>query len=295
MTKQRWVPFLLLPLWCVSACQERSPAGSGEPPDPHSHDKVHAVLWMHEAAEYAAACQQTFAVATRALESAVADPTIAALPNVAGAAAKVAVITDLDETLLDNIPFQVHQARDGVEFGSGGWTAWVQSGRVKLLPGAAAFLRRAAELHVDVFYVSNRTDPDHTAATIAALRDADPSLANELHRLLLKPKGGSSDKEARRQRVAKDHRVALLLGDDLGDFRSVPGVDPQHPVSAVLDERRRIVDDAAVAARWGCTWILLPNPSYGSWARVYEGADAAASHRLRVERLRSNDPWTPPR
>lgn len=293
MTTARAWPGIVLaavaaPAVLLLAC--RTPGPHGGPVDPHAHDRLFAVLWMREAAEFEAACRQAFAAATRTLEAAVHDRTIVALPDVAGAGAPPAVIADLDETILDNGPYQARLVADGVEFDERTWSQWVESqGRHAdrgghLLPGAEAFLRRAAELGVARYYVSNRTDGEHVEATLAVLAAADPALSHERHRLLLRPQRGPGDKEARRAMVAARHRVVLLLGDDLADFVSVPSVAAAGPIDDQLAVRRRLV--AQAAAKWGTTWILLPNPSYGSWARVYAGADAGESHRLRLERLR---------
>ena len=58
----------------------------------------------------------------------------------------------------------------------------------------------------------------------------------------------ASDKTPRREAVARTHRIAMLVGDDLNDF--VP--------------RARYVEQDH-AARWGTTWVPIPNPTYGSW------------------------------
>lgn len=300
MTMRRRVPALLAFL-SLAACQAGPssvvlpPAHNaiGEPVDPHARDRLGATLWMRDAAEFEACCRQAFVAASRTLAAAAADAKVAALPNTAGDGARLAVITDLDETMVDNLLFQEHQVRDGVDFGDAGWTAWVNSGRAGLLPGAAEFLREALAMpQVDVFYISNRTTPDHVAGTLATLRDVDAKLANEPQRLLLKVKGGSSDKSARRAQVAKDRRVVLLLGDDLGDFVSVPKVDATHGIEDVVKARRQLVADAG--PKWGTTWIVLPNPSYGSWSRVYESPDLEIGHRQRLDRLRGTGAWAPP-
>jgi len=47
----------------------------------------------------------------------------------------------------------------------------------------------------------------------------------------------------------------LLIGDNLGDF-----VDN---VEVAEDQRLKLYE--ANAAHWGRDWIMLANPSYGSW------------------------------
>ena len=87
--------------------------------------------------------------------------------------------------------------------------------------------------------------------------------------------------------------MVLLLGDDLGDFVSVPKVGAGRGIVEVVEKRRQLVREAA--ARWGHTWILLPNPAYGSWARVYanDQEDPELSHRNRQDRLRAAGAFVP--
>ena len=61
--------------------------------------------------------------------------------------------------------------------------------------------------------------------------------------------------------MARDYRILLLIGDDLGDFV----VDP----AGTVDQRHQRT--AANADWWGRRWIMLPNPTYGSWERAVIG------------------------
>ena len=68
------------------------------------------------------------------------------------------------------------------------------------------------------------------------------------------PDWGSA-KGTRRAWVAKSYRVLLNLGDNFGDF-----VDEYRGSEA---ERLKVMDEHR--DRWGREWIMLPNPSYGSF------------------------------
>jgi acid phosphatase len=65
----------------------------------------------------------------------------------------------------------------------------------------------------------------------------------------------TSAKGTRRAHVAKEYRVLLNLGDNFGDF-----VDEYRG-----NEAERLVVLEAHKDRWGRQWIMLPNPTYGSF------------------------------
>src|SRR5262249_61282322 len=68
------------------------------------------------------------------------------------------------------------------------------------------------------------------------------------------PDWGSA-KGTRRAFIAKSYRILLNVGDNFGDF-----VDDYRGSEA---ERLKIMEDNR--ARWGREWIMLANPSYGSF------------------------------
>ena len=84
--------------------------------------------------------------------------------------------------------------------------------------------------------------------------------------------GWTTDKTARRALVAKSYRVLLLVGDDMNDFVS----------TAKLTPTERLTLAKTHSDRWGKSWIMLPNPLYGSWERaVYAGLTADEEILLR--------------
>ena len=82
----------------LAGCQQRPPA----------NDQLDAVLWTQTSIEHELIYRQLFANATRQLDVALADPSWDALPfaprNLAGL--PPAVVVDIDETLLDNVPLK---------------------------------------------------------------------------------------------------------------------------------------------------------------------------------------------
>ncbi len=278
----------------ASGCASRA-AGPAAAPAPRSvaataaHENLHAVLWVQTAVEFRATALQAYARARQQLDAALADPAwTAALEQTADASAlPPAVILDLDETVLDNSPFQARAIRAQLAARAGGrraegfdpvaWDAWCAEAKAGAIPGAVEFLRYARSRGVTPFFVSNRTGPLE-AATRRNLATLGIEAGDAPDTVLLRnerPEWSASDKTARRQAVARTHRILLLVGDDLGDFVPADG--------AVAARAERLV---AHEARWGTQWIVLPNPMYGSWERAILTVPGADAFEAKVGALR---------
>ena len=68
------------------------------------------------------------------------------------------------------------------------------------------------------------------------------------------PDWGSA-KGTRRAHIAKSYRIVLNVGDNFGDF-----VDESRGTEA---ERLKVMDEHK--DRWGREWIMIANPTYGSF------------------------------
>ncbi len=259
-------PVLLTVL--LAACATTAP----QPPVPETpelsaaNDNLHSTLWMQSSAEYEALLRGTFAQARQQLDTALATPGWDALapserPIGSGfEALPPAVIVDVDETMLDNSPFQARGIRDDLTYTSERWQTWSDERRARAVPGALEFARAAADRGVTVYFLTNRlhaSERDSTADNLLAL--GFPVLEDRSN-LLLKgdPRAPVSAKAERRALVGAGHRVLLLVGDQLGDF--VDGDDSS--------QRERAERAAQYSAWWGERWFMLPNPAYGDWERV---------------------------
>jgi len=244
-------------------------------------------LWFQTSEEARANQLTVYRAATRALEAAVADSSWSAVGQGAEAAAlPPAVIVDVDETTLDNGPFEGRMVLEGKLFDSGVWSEWVERSEAEPIPGALDFVHRATELAVRVFYVTNRDAPQEagTRANLARLGfPIDDSGGLDAVQCRGEQGVRESDKTIRIRDIARTHRVLLLVGDDLNDF--VSGAR-----GGSLAERRALA--GAVDARFGESWFMLPNPIYGSWLRALlesepGGDDPAEIRRRRLRSLRS--------
>jgi acid phosphatase len=256
---------------CVSvAVEEKSePAAEMERPEL-------AVRWVIDSAEYRALSRQVYRTAGAMLDARVADADWSALPShAADPTLPPAIILDVDETVLDNAPFQV--LLGDKPFNRADWDQWVARARAEAVPGVVEFLRQARQAGVAVFLVTNRdcmrrpgsADPcPQEADTLDNLRRIGVEVDAEHLMLSNERPAWTDEKKVRRDYVARDHRVIMLFGDDLGDFLDcVRGrvVAPcERPETAA--GRLRMVRDHA--DYWGRGWFVLPNPMYGSWTGV---------------------------
>lgn len=241
-----------------------------------------STLWIQTAAEYRAAALQTFGSATRALDALLADSSVTAAVEQTGSFGGLppAVVVDIDETMLDNTPFQARLIIDGTAYSEELWGGWVEERKAEAVPGAAAFARAAAERGVIVFYVSNRSEKGE-AATRDNLRALGFPLDERFDTVLLRGEREflASDKSGRRSSVASTHRVLMMVGDDLGDF--LPNVRTSPAEREAMVER--------YAPWWGTRWFVVPNPMYGSWQlALTSGAPPEEIRRRFIDALRTD-------
>lgn len=268
----------------ASGCATHSaaPAASGAPAAPAApsaaHENLNAVLWMQTALEYEASAVQAYRLARLELDAALADPRWSGAVEQTGdvSALPPAVILDVDETVLDNSYYQARLVRDGVVFANETWERWCHEARATPIPGALEFTTYAAARGVTVFYVTNRTTQLEKATRVNLEAKGFP-LDGALDTVLTRGEMDwqTSGKGPRRAYIARTHRVLLLVGDDLGDFIA--------DASGTPDARR--AKTSPQADWWGRRWIMLPNPTYGSWERAIIGASAdpiAAKRRALV-------------
>ena len=181
-----------------------------------------------------------------------------------------AVIVDIDETVLDNSPYQVNAIRQGRTFDQAEWKVWTDKATAKASPGAIEFLKHAAQQGCEVFYISNR-DIRERASTIKNLNDLGFPFADEGHLLLM---DGTSDKTERRARVASTHRIVLLVGDQLRDF------DERFKDRSV-DHGKTLVNAMADTLRQ--YFIRLPNAMYGTYRDAIQGKGTDAEKYARMQ------------
>lgn len=242
--KRLWIAGLLAGMWACKTPHAALPSvttGTQQttltPQGP-----LWAALWQQQSGEYKALCLQAYQLAALRLDERLQQSHHKPL----------AIVTDIDETVLDNSPYTVHQALKGEGYDAASWSAWTALAACDTVPGALSFLQYAATKNVQVFYITNRVEAERSA-TLKNLQRWRFPFADDRHLLL---KTTTSGKEPRRQQVAAEYDIVLLLGDNLGDFASV--FDKK-----ATDARNTATLEAA--REYGRRFIVLPNPMYGDW------------------------------
>ncbi len=167
----------------------------------------------------------------------------------------LAIVTDLDETVLDNTDVFVSDLKRCEDYTSWkSWDAWEQSGQPKLIPGSLDFLQFADQQGIKIFYVSDRAEKYRQSAMQMMKRLNLPQVQSRQILLYGTPK------EQRRQSISKDYEIVLLLGDTLHDF------------SGAFSNQQTAAERAAAVAqnreKFGDRFIVLPNVSYGAWSKA---------------------------
>lgn len=232
----------IMPIFLLLQC---NPATNTPPSGTHS--SLYATLYQQQAGEYRALCYQAFNLAGFTLDAAISTPHEKPL----------AIIVDIDETVLDNSPYQAQAILEGFGYPVR-WAEWMNAAAAKPVPGAFDFLKRAAADGVEVFYITNRKE-EFRDATLRNLNQLGFPHADNDH-LLMRTMG--NEKESRRELVTAKFHIVCLIGDNLGDFSGL--FENQDAAS-----RMQAVDSSL--ALFGNRWIVLPNVVYGSWVDALPG------------------------
>lgn len=257
MMKKNFFPLLII-FFCACSSRKTQFLGAKNSIAPNNSiaadGKITANLWMQRAAEYKALCYQAYNLAHLRLDMSLNQPS----------AKNKAIVTDIDETVLDNSPHDMAEALERKDFDLKTWKAWTAKAAADTICGAGSFLKYAASKGVEVFYISNR-DEDERAGTLKNLQKFNLPNADNEHLLL---KQNTSGKEIRRKQVFQNHEILLFLGDNLSDF------------SALFDKKQydeRLQNTQQNAAEFGKRFIVLPNVAYGDW----EGALYKYNYQLK--------------
>lgn len=242
-------------LACSSSQSSLSNAQSG----PSEDSKLSAVLWQQTSAEYEALCHQAFNAAAYRLAiisnsglDVIDQETGAAIVDQSSPNKKMAIVMDLDETVLDNSPYNGWLIENNKTYNAESWTEWCNLAKAELVPGALEFIEKAKNQGIKIMYISNRS-VDDLEATISNLQNS--GITVDRSNVLLKTE--NSEKIKRREQVMGSYNIVMLIGDNLADFTDAFDQELSINERKVLIEKYR--ND------FGKKFIVLPNVMYGDW------------------------------
>ena len=236
-----------------------------------------SVLYVQTSTEFAANNIQTFTNATKVLEMALQDSSwTAALEQKDNFKDKPpAIIIDVDETVLDNSPFQSRTILTGLSYPNG-WSDWVNESNADAVEGVYDFLNFAEDNGVEIFYLTNRLESFRDATKKNLINLGLPFKNDDM--LLMRKEENSRDKTERRKLIADKNRIILIIGDQLTDFISTKEAYVFHT------DRKKLA--AKYSDMWGTKWFMITNPTYGRWElSIYE--DMPSSDEMATE-IRKN-------
>lgn len=253
-------------------------------------DMLLATLWTQRAIEYKANALTVFTLARIRLDEALADKSWTAAPGEQKGdyqGLPPAVILDVDETLIDNSRYQVWMLKNNQSFSTRTWNEFCAAQISTAIPGALEFVKYADSKGVKVFYITNR-DAVTEKDTRENMQKLGFPMGGNVDTFLMQNEqpGWGSAKSSRRAVVTKDYRVLLNIGDNFGDF------DDRYRSS----EADRIKAYEADMPYWGKQWLMIANPTYGSFDTAPFGHDFK---KPREEQRKAKwdvlDGWTGPK
>jgi 5'-nucleotidase (lipoprotein e(P4) family) len=212
------------------------------------------IKWIRLSIEYQAICIQIYRCAWEAVKIANSQLN-----------ENWAVILDIDETVLDNSPYEEMLIEKGLKYPVQ-WDEWVNSANAEPIPGVKAFLDSTRSLgkFAHVVFITNR-NAAFEKVTVENLKFRDLWSDNDL--ILCRQDKGDT-KEVRRNEVITGTgrcsgmggwKIIVLIGDQLPDVANYSsGLSPEELSNTFKD-----------SPIWGSQSFVLPNPMYGSWLSGY--------------------------
>ena len=262
--KRNTILSIILSIFIIASCRHKQ--GHVEPAKANDPLSM-AILYNYYSSEYKALAYQAFNEGKEYLSFIASN----SKPS------EMAVVVDIDETVLDNSPYQAKAIVDGFSYPEQ-WNEWCNLAEAKPVPGSLEFLKFADSLGFGIFYISNRKKDFVLEGTIKnLLNEGFPQVSIEtvmLREEESEDNPNPSDKESRRNIVrGKGLEIILLAGDNLGDF--------------FTDNSNLSARDSLVLSNkifFGNRYLVLPNPMYGNWPASIglNGSPDSIMARLRV-------------
>jgi len=267
----------LLCAWALVSCSAFGPESRGSNSKEAvnaGHEMLNAAVWQQSSAEYVAVVNQIYRLARTQLKIALNDRDWTAALEQTGTYRDlpVAIMLDLDETVLNNTRYEARIIKRHQQYSVETFNRWCAEAGATAVPGAKEFLDYAISQGVTIFYYSARKE-ELRGCTLANLKKLGLPLIKERNTLLL-DNGGN--KGGYRAMVAANYRILLLVGDSLEDF-----VNGSKSAPAARNELVKKYTEY-----WGTKWIVLPNPMYGHWEATFYDFNYGQSREQQLQKKR---------
>ena len=203
--------------------------------------KDHSMYWHKNSAEYKALCLQAYNAAKNKLDIELSkniDETLA-------------IVADIDETILNNTPYNEMLIKENASFNQENWSDWVNKKIATAVPGSLDFFNYADSKGVEIIYLSNRRVENYEPTKENLISLGFPF--KESTQMLLRT--NSRDKDERRKSI-ENYNIIMFIGDNLGDFDST---------FFDKDNEERWEISKSKKEKFGDSFILIPNLIYGDW------------------------------
>ncbi len=203
--------------------------------------KDHSMYWHKNSAEYKALCLQAYNAAKNKLDIELSkniDETLA-------------IVADIDETILNNTPYNEMLIEENTSFNQENWSDWVNKKIATAVPGSLDFFNYADSKGVEIIYLSNRRVENYEPTKENLISLGFPF--KESTQMLLRT--NSRDKDERRKSI-ENYNIIMFIGDNLGDFDST---------FFDKDNEERWEISKSKKEKFGDSFILIPNLIYGDW------------------------------
>ena len=157
--------------------------------------KDHSMYWQKMSAEYYALCIQAYNMAKLKIDKAL----------ITSSKEPLAIIADIDETVLNNLPYNEMLIETGESFSQKTWSEWVNKQEATPIPGALDFFNYVQDKDIEIIYLSNRRVENYEPTRANLISAGFPFDDQTI--MLLRDKDGN--KESRRKQLS-GYNVCLL-------------------------------------------------------------------------------------
>ena len=204
------------------------------------NELVYSCFWTQYSAEYDALCYQAYNSAKKYILS------------VKDNSKKQAIILDIDETVLNNSPFEAALVKEQ-RYNPVLFEKWCMKSQAKAVCGAVDFCNFVKDNNIEIFYISNRPKTVQDV-TIKNFKELNFPYADEQH-LFLRTED-NNNKEKRINEIINMGYEIILYGEDNLSNLDTKIFDTDY------NTRKQWVESNK--DKFGSYYLIIPNIMYGN-------------------------------